>query len=116
MGRGREGAALTGEAEAVSAAIGTQLAAYGTVALAALQGREAETAELTAATLDDVESRGEGMGVGISHFTAALLYNGLGRYADALAEAERGVRARGPGRHLVGADRADRGRGPLRQT
>ena len=83
-----EGAALTGEAETVSAAIGTQLAAYGTVALAALQGREAETAS-DRATLDDVESRGEGMGVGISHFTAALLYNGLGRYAEALAEAER---------------------------
>ena len=84
-----EGAALTGEAETVSAAIGTQLAAYGTVALAALQGREAETAELAEATLDDVESRGEGMGVGISHFTSALLYNGLGRYPDALVEAER---------------------------
>jgi DNA-binding CsgD family transcriptional regulator len=83
-----EGAALTGEAEAVSAAIGTQLAAYGTVALAALQGRENETVELAEATLDDVESRGEGMGVGISRFTAALLYNGLGRYPEALAEAE----------------------------
>jgi DNA-binding CsgD family transcriptional regulator len=83
-----EGAGLTGEAEAVSAAIGTQLAAYGTVALAALQGREGETAELAEATLDDVESRGEGMGVGISHFTTALLYNGLGRYAEALVEAE----------------------------
>jgi hypothetical protein len=74
-----EAAALTGEAEAVSAATGTQLAAYGTVARSALKGREAETAELITATLDDVESRGEGMGVGISHFTAALLYNGLGR-------------------------------------
>jgi DNA-binding CsgD family transcriptional regulator len=84
-----EGAALTGEAETVSAAIGTQLAAYGAVALAALQGREAEAAQLAEATLDDVESRGEGMGVGISHFTAALLYNGLGRYPDALVEAER---------------------------
>ena len=83
-----EGAALTGEAEAVSAAIGTQLAAYGTVALAALQGREAETAELAEDTLDDVESRGEGMGVGISHFTSAMLYNGLGRYSEALDEAE----------------------------
>jgi DNA-binding CsgD family transcriptional regulator len=84
-----EGAGLTGEAETVSAAIGTQLSAYGTLALAALQGKEAESAELTEATLDDVESRGEGMGVGISHFTTALLYNGLGRYPEALAEAER---------------------------
>jgi DNA-binding CsgD family transcriptional regulator len=84
-----EGAALTGEAETVSAAIGTQLAAYGSVALAALQGEEAETSDLIEATLEDVESRGEGMGAGISHFTAALLHNGLGRYAEALAEAER---------------------------
>ncbi len=84
-----EGAALTGEAEAVSAAIGTQLAAYGTVALAALRGREAETVALAEATLDDVKSRGEGLGVGISHFTVALLYNGLGRYPEALAQAER---------------------------
>ena len=83
-----EAAALTGEAETVSAASGTQLAAYGTVALSALQGGEAETVELIEATLEDVESRGEGMGVGISRFTAALLYNGLGRYAEALAEAE----------------------------
>ena len=115
-GEVEEGAALTGEAETVSAAIGTQLAAYGTVALAALQGREAETAELTAATLDDVESRGEGMGVGISHFTAALLYNGLGRYADAMAEAAQACEHEDLGVDFLGADRADRGRGPLRQT
>ena len=31
------------------------------------------------------------MGVGISHFTAALLYNGLGRYAEAWPQAERGM-------------------------
>ena len=88
LGRGGRRRGAHGEAETVSAAIGTQLAAYGSVALAALRGQEAETAELTAATLEDVESRGEGMGVGISHFTAALLYNGLGRYAEAQAEAE----------------------------
>ena len=85
-----EGAALTGEAEAVSAAIGTQLAAYGTVALVALQGREAETVELAEATLDDVESRGEGMGVGISHFTAGIaLQRPRPLRQEALAEAER---------------------------
>jgi len=80
--------ALVGEVEAVSAAVGTQLAAYGTVALAALTGKEHETWELLEATLEDVVSRGEGMGVSISHFASALLHNGLGRYAEALAEAE----------------------------
>jgi DNA-binding CsgD family transcriptional regulator len=83
-----EGAALTGEVQAVMEATGTQLAAYGAVALAAFRGREAEASELIDATIADVASRGEGMGVGISHFAAALLHNGRGRYTEALAEAE----------------------------
>jgi DNA-binding CsgD family transcriptional regulator len=83
------GAALTGEVQAVNEATGTRLAAYGAVALAAWRGAEAQACELIEATIDDVVSRGEGMGVGISHFAAALLYNGLGRYAEALAAAER---------------------------
>jgi DNA-binding CsgD family transcriptional regulator len=83
-----DGAALTGEAQSVSEATGTQLAAYGAVALAALRGHEAEATGLIQATIDDVASRGEGMGLGISHFAAALLYNGLGRYAEAFAAAE----------------------------
>jgi DNA-binding CsgD family transcriptional regulator len=83
-----EGAALTGEVQVVMEATGTQLAAYGAVALAAFRGREAEASELIDATIADVVSRGEGMGVGISHFAAALLHNGRGRYAEALAAAE----------------------------
>ena len=51
-------------------------------------GQRGRTAELAEDTLDDVESRGEGMGVGISHFTSAMLYNGLGRYSEALNGAE----------------------------
>ncbi|MBV9421519.1 MAG: AAA family ATPase [Solirubrobacterales bacterium] len=83
-----EGAALTAEVDAVSDAVGTQLAAYGAVVLAAWQGREAHAPRMIQATLDDVMSRGEGYGVGISHSTAALLYNGLGRYTEALAAAQ----------------------------
>jgi DNA-binding CsgD family transcriptional regulator len=82
------GATLAAEARVVSDTIGTKLAAYGTVALAALRGGEAETSEMIEATIEDVTSRGEGMGLGISHFLAALLYNGLGRYAEALTAAE----------------------------
>ena len=83
-----EAMALCEETQAVSAVTGTQLAAYGGVVMAAWRGREDETSRLIKATLDDVLGRGEGMGVGIAHYAAALLYNGLGRYAEALAEAE----------------------------
>ena len=85
-----EGAALIGEVSAVTEATGTQLSAYGSVILAVWRGQEAEASELITATIEDVVSRGEGMGIGISHYTSALLYNGLGRYPEALAEAELG--------------------------
>jgi DNA-binding CsgD family transcriptional regulator len=84
-----EGAALMQEVRAVTDVTGTQLAAYGAVALAAWRGREAEAEELIRATIDDVMSRGEGMGLSISHHARALLYNGLGRYAEARAAAQR---------------------------
>jgi DNA-binding CsgD family transcriptional regulator len=83
-----EGAALIGEVQAVSAVTGTQLSAYGTVALAVWRGREAEADGLIAATLEDVASRGEGMGIGISHYATALLNNSLGHYAKAADAAE----------------------------
>jgi DNA-binding CsgD family transcriptional regulator/tetratricopeptide (TPR) repeat protein len=83
-----EGAALCAEALTVSEASGTRLAAYGGVALAAYRGGEVEASRLIEATVEDVASRGEGMGLGISHFATALLYNGLGRYSDALTAAE----------------------------
>jgi DNA-binding CsgD family transcriptional regulator len=84
-----EGAALMQEVRAVTDVTGSQLAAYGAVALAAWRGREAEASELIEATIDDVMSRGEGMGLIISHHARALLYNGLGRYQEARAAAER---------------------------
>jgi DNA-binding CsgD family transcriptional regulator len=84
-----DGAALTVEARAVSEVAGTQLAPYGAVAIAAWKGDEREARALVDATIADVMERGEGMGLGISHYTAALLYNGVGRYADALVEAQR---------------------------
>jgi DNA-binding CsgD family transcriptional regulator len=83
-----DGTDLTAEARAVSEVTGTQLAAYGAVALAAWRGGEQTTTKLITATLEDVTTRGEGMGVGISYYTTALLYNGLGRYAEALTAAE----------------------------
>ena len=82
-----EGAALIAEAQVVADATGSKLAPYGATGIAAWRGREAEATELIAANMDGVTSRGEGRGV-TSQYSAALLYNGLGRYAKALAAAE----------------------------
>jgi DNA-binding CsgD family transcriptional regulator len=82
-----EGAALIAEAQAVASVTGSQLAPYGATGIAAFRGHEAEAAELIQANLDSVTSRGEGRGV-TSHYSAALLYNGLGRYDKALTAAE----------------------------
>jgi DNA-binding CsgD family transcriptional regulator/tetratricopeptide (TPR) repeat protein len=82
-----EGAALIAEAQVVADATGSQLAPYGATGIAAWRGREAEATELIQANMEGVTSRGEGRGV-TSQYSAALLYNGLGRYDKALAAAE----------------------------
>jgi ATP/maltotriose-dependent transcriptional regulator MalT len=82
-----EGAALIAEAQAVADATGIQLGPYGALGVAAFRGREAEAAELIQAGLEGVTSRGEGRGV-TSQYAAAVLYNGLGHYDQALAAAE----------------------------
>jgi DNA-binding CsgD family transcriptional regulator len=92
-----EGTALTEEVKGVTDATGSELAAYGAVALAAWRGDEVATSNLIETTMADVGSRGEGMGVGISLFLAALLYNGLGRYAEALKAAETACEYNDPG-------------------
>ena len=81
------GAALIAEARAVAGATGSQLGPYGALGIAAWRGREAEASELIQATMDGVTSRGEGRGV-TSQYSAAVLYNGLGHYDQALAAAE----------------------------
>jgi DNA-binding CsgD family transcriptional regulator len=44
------------------------------------------------ATIEEVVPRGEGVGVTATHWAAAVLYNGLGRYEDALAAAKQASR------------------------
>jgi DNA-binding CsgD family transcriptional regulator/tetratricopeptide (TPR) repeat protein len=82
-----QGTALIVEAQVVADATGSQLAPYGATGIAAWRGREAEATELIQANMDSVTTRGEGRGV-TSQYAAALLYNGLGRYDEALAAAE----------------------------
>ncbi|GAA3044971.1 LuxR family transcriptional regulator [Pseudonocardia yunnanensis] len=80
-------ASLIEELETVTEATGSHLAPYGALALVAWRGREAEGTALIEATLEEAARRGEGIGVAYAHWTAAVLYAGLGRYEDALAAA-----------------------------
>ena len=81
-------ASLVEEIEAATEAMGSKLAPYGTLGLAALQGREAETSALARTTKEEVVLRGEGIGIGVTAWASAVLNNGLGRYDNALAAAE----------------------------
>ena len=81
-------ASLVAEAEAVAEATGSQLAPQGAIALAAWRGREAEASALIQASRQEVERRGEGLWLIATEWASAVLFNGLGRYEDALTAAE----------------------------
>ena len=79
---------LVDEATVAVEASSTGIAPYAALAVAAWRGREAETRGLATACIADVTRRGEGNGLTVAHWAVALLYNGLGRYEAARAEAE----------------------------
>ena len=79
---------LIAEANAVCEATGSRIAPFAAMFLAALRGNQAEVAPLIEATLAAAEAGGQGGAATQAHWVAAILHNGLGRYADALAAAE----------------------------
>ena len=82
-------AALVEEVQAVTEATGNRVPPYGALILAAWRGREAEAAGLIDATTNEAQIRGEAYALSTAAWARALLYNGLGRYEDALAAAAR---------------------------
>jgi DNA-binding CsgD family transcriptional regulator len=70
-------------------------APYAPLGLAAWRGRSDEVAALTEATIGEVTMRGEGIGITVTEWANAVLGNGLGRYDEALAAAERASRHSG---------------------
>jgi DNA-binding CsgD family transcriptional regulator len=82
-------ASLVDEVEAVTDATGSHLAPYGALGLAAWRGREAEASKLIETATLEVMARGEGQGLALIDWTSAVLYNGMGRYEDALEAAQR---------------------------
>jgi DNA-binding CsgD family transcriptional regulator len=81
-------AEVIAEADAVTEATQTRIAPYGAMLLAALRGREAEAQALIEATVNDANAGGQGIGVQYAQWVAAILFNGLGRYEQALAVAQ----------------------------
>src|SRR6266542_4277701 len=84
-------ALLVDEIRAASEATGSNLTPYGAVGLAALRGREPEAIPLIDESRQDATRRGEGVGLSVLDWAQAVLYNGLGRYDEALAAARRVV-------------------------
>jgi DNA-binding CsgD family transcriptional regulator len=80
-------ASMLEELNDVTEATGVQVPPYAALALAAWHGREAEASALIQASMDAVVARGEGIGVTFTEWVTAVLYNGLGRHADAFAAA-----------------------------
>jgi DNA-binding CsgD family transcriptional regulator len=84
-----EAEAMVAEYASISSAIGVSITPYAALGIAAYRGREAEFTALGEAAWKDAERRGEGEGLTLVHYATAYICNSLGRYADALAAAER---------------------------
>jgi DNA-binding CsgD family transcriptional regulator len=82
-------AEATAEAAAIVEATGTRLAPYAAMLLVALQGREADGLALLEPAINDAAVGGQGFAVQWGEFAKAILFNGLGRYGEALVAARR---------------------------
>jgi DNA-binding CsgD family transcriptional regulator len=82
-------AALVEEADAITEATGNAPLGYTSLVLAAWRGQEAQALELIEASREDATERGEGRAITLAEYATAVLYNGLGRYREALAAAQR---------------------------
>jgi DNA-binding CsgD family transcriptional regulator len=82
-------AMLVAEADSVTEATGTHVAPYGALVLAGLRGRDAEASRLIEATIEEATEGGQGTAVQYAHWANSILLNGLGRYREALAAAQR---------------------------
>jgi DNA-binding CsgD family transcriptional regulator len=80
-------AALVAESDAVCEATGAHAPPFAALMLACLRGREAEAVALVEATIAGATAGGQGLTVGYANWVAAILYNSLGQYEQALAAA-----------------------------
>jgi DNA-binding CsgD family transcriptional regulator/tetratricopeptide (TPR) repeat protein len=81
-------AALIAEVDAVCEATGSRSAPFTAMLLAALRGDQAKAVPLIEGTIAEATAGGQGIAVTYARWATAILYNGLGRYAEALAAAQ----------------------------
>jgi DNA-binding CsgD family transcriptional regulator len=79
---------LAAKKDVINELTGIRLASTCDLLLAGYRGRPAEATPLFSATRQDSITRGEGGAVQLASWAAAVLHNGLGHYAEALAVAE----------------------------
>jgi DNA-binding CsgD family transcriptional regulator len=82
--------ALVDEADRISEATGTARFTYTSMILAGWRGEHAEALRVIRASVQDATARGEGRVIALAEYATAVLHNGLGRYEEALAAAQRG--------------------------
>jgi DNA-binding CsgD family transcriptional regulator/tetratricopeptide (TPR) repeat protein len=80
-------ASLVGEAEFVIEATRSSLVLFAAAQLAGLRGHERDASAVIEATVTYARARGQGQDIKIARSGAATLYNGLGRYDQALIAA-----------------------------
>jgi DNA-binding CsgD family transcriptional regulator len=76
------------EADVIAEATGTLMAPVAAMCLAAFQGREAEATMLINSVVTSATSGGQGVSVQYGRWAAAVLFNGLGRYEEAVSSAQ----------------------------
>ncbi|XVV15015.1 helix-turn-helix transcriptional regulator [Actinoplanes sp. CA-131856] len=84
---------LITELDNVADGTGIPVPGYMALLHAASSGDERRTAELAAASTADARRRGEGLAPAIAGWAQALLYNGLGRFDDALTAARQTIQS-----------------------
>jgi DNA-binding CsgD family transcriptional regulator len=77
------------EVDAITEATQTALPRYGALHLAGWRGKEVDASALIEVEMRNALAAGQGNGVTFCQWVSAALYNGLGRYDEALAEAQR---------------------------
>ena len=81
-------ASLIAEIKEVTAATGARLQPFTTLVLLGLRGREAEASTLIRATVNQAEGSGQESAITLAQYAAAMLYNGLSRYEEAMTAAQ----------------------------
>jgi DNA-binding CsgD family transcriptional regulator len=92
LGDLRTAALLEEELRAATEATGIAAVPYGRLSIAALRGDVAEFSVLVRTVVGEAEARDEGLALTVTEFLSGTLYNGLGRYEDALAAVTPGER------------------------